>query len=465
MITLPKKVKANGSDRSDGRSSRMLLMVSIDAASKAHFCALPLQESQATGPKETTLMLDGSVPTLVVRRALRDLGWRNQRGDPCYVILPSEDVLLLIEEFPTRDLNEVRAMADGLIQGMVELDQKEHSLSIHVLHAGASSTVCALAVFYRKRVERIFECMQRLGITNPRFVLDVIGLWQVSKDVAANGFWGRAVKDDATPRVVVKGLKVVDGVVRAVRQRFYVREEVDEAWLKSIACELFPQEFQAESNHGITWDVSQRAVESPAHMADLCRLAASGHLINFELEPTFWKEHLRRQRKRRGLAAVAVMSTAVYALFLLCLMGVSIWQWYKGGQLKQLLEEQKHPYQEVMQVKEELDAARASALPTGNVLEVLSRITESLPESFTYTSFAYRFQESVKLKGVAPEKDLVYGFSDKLKENPLFTGARTIGDIPRTPAGFVPVGYMWEIVVPLKKERPVKSKNETSLKI
>ncbi len=430
------------------RSSRSVLVVSIGAA-KCHVSVLPLHGWETAKPRQVSFALEGVVSQKKVKQALRELGWRMQRDDPCFAVLPSEEILLLVEEFPTTDSDEVRTMAEGIVQGMVELDPKEHILLIHVLHRGSSSIVCALAIFARKRLQKILETIQRLGIKNPRFALDLMGLWQISGDVVSDGFWGRIVKDENSRRVVVKGLKVANGVIRTVRQRFYYREEVDENWITTLGRELFPEDFQAGDEPAITWYISHRSVELPTYTVPLCRLAASGRLIDFELQSEFWEEHLSQQRQHRRFIGLGVLGASLYLMLLLYLAGLSLWQWHDAKQQKDLLQDQESAFKEAMEVKRDLERVHASLNPTGNVLEVLRWVGEQMSEGLTLESFTYRFQDSVKLRGIAKQeqKDAVYDFVSKLRTDAFFKNTK-IDSMNDNPSGG---GVTWQVVVPLQR--------------
>jgi hypothetical protein len=440
-VPMPKPV----APRVEAQVARSVLLVALDDALKGDFCVLPIQGSETALPAQTTFMLDGSVSSKKIRDTVRDLGWRVQRGNLCYVVVPSEDVLLLIEEFPSKDTNEVRVMAEGLVQSMVELNADEHVLLIHEIHVSESSTVCALAVFARKRLQRIFESVQKLGITNPRFVLDVVGVWQVSQDVVANGFWGRVVKDEGSPKTIVKCLKVVNGVIRSVRQRFYYREQIEEEWLSGLFHELFPDELEVENDPGITWYVSHRSGESPAHLVDLCRLAAKGKLISFEPQPGFWKEHLQRQEVKRRWVMAGWTSGIVYILFMLYLAGTSVWQWYETGRLDRTVLEQNDAYTEAKLIENELRDVRASLDPSGNVLEVLRQIAEPRPDDVILRYFSFKLGKEVFFRGNAPSGSRATEFEEALTQNRLFKGAKAT-DLSRQSNG----SWDWKITIPLQ---------------
>lgn len=444
--SLSSEPKSNAALKAEARSPRAILTVWMSQTLKAHLCFLPLQKGEEAEARQADLILDGSVPPKKIKEALRELGWRGQRENPCFVVIPSEDVLLLIQEFPTRDPDEARIMAEGWMQGMVELDQNEHILLIHELHRSQSSTVCALAVFARDRLQRIFENVQKLGITNPHFVLDIVGLWQVSGEVIENGFWGHILKDESKNLLIVKGLKIVDGVVRTVRQRIYYREQVDEAWIQTLAAELFPEEFREGNEHGMTWRISHRSAEAPSHLIDVTHLAAEERLVHFEPQPGFWKEHLRRQHKRKAMITTACGAVGCYLLFILYLITASILQWHESKKLNHLYQSQEPAYRKAMDTKTELAAVRASLNPSGNALEVLRQVVEAMPEGIVINYYNYRFQDTVQFSGIAVQDTLVNTFASELQKNSLFKGA-TIGSNNRdSQTG----KFTWDIKIPLK---------------
>lgn len=445
---------AGPAGRTEGRFSRVAMMVSIDAAtSKAHLCLLPSKEGEGNVPKQAVLALDGTLSAKAVKQALRELGWRAQRGNSVFVVVPSEESLMLVEEFPTADSNEAVAMADGLVKGMVELEPGDHVHSVAVLHHGVARTSCAIAVFQRERLEQLFGFLQKLGIRDARFVLDVMGLWQISEDAASDGYWGWVVKDASSSRGVAKALKVRDGVIRAVRQQFFQGAVEDVAFWEPLGGRLFPEEAAKGSPIPVSWHLAQRSMDSPPHLGDFCRLAASGRIVCFEMQPDFWKTQLKRQSARRQTRWAVAAVAACYLLFILYLGGLSFLQWRNNQELRRTSRGQEAAYREAMEIKRRLAAVHASQNPGGTVLEVLRQIVEVMPEGMIFENFSFRFSESVKLRGTSARSEAVYDFVGQLRKNPCFKNAKVDSMGANQPGGAV----TWQIVIPLQAPSPTTS--------
>jgi len=432
--------------KQDARATRSVLMISIDDEGEAILCASPLQGFGNVEPRQATVNLGASVSQKKIRQILRDLRWRNQRGNPCYVVVPSEHVLLLVEEFPTTDKEEARIMAEGLVQGLVELDPAEHVMLMQDLHRGTSNMMCALAIFERRRLQQIFEWVHKLGVSEPRFVLDVLALWQVSGHAAPDEYWGRVVRDEASSRVIVKGLKIQGGVLRAACQRYYHRNEVNEAWVATLGPELFPDDFKEGQSPGITWYLSGRGHDSPAHMANLCRTSATAGLIHFEPPSGFWSGYLYRQRRRRFIRAITTAAVSGYLFLVASLVVLGIFQWNEIHQLQQIQEQQGPAYRDAVQLNRELTMLRESLNPSGNALEMLRQLAEAMPETLTLDSFSYRFQENLKLRGTATQSEAVYDLVGKLRDNPAFKNAK-VDSVGENSAGG---GVNWQVTVSLQ---------------
>ncbi len=443
---IPPEPGSEAAAKRDARSTRSVLMIWMDDNGDAMLCASPIQGFGTVEPRQANLNLSGPLSRKRVRNLLRDLQWRNQRGSPCYVVMPSEHVLLQVEEFPTTDVDEAAVMAEGLVQGLVELDPAEHVMLMRDLHRGPNHIVCALAIFERKRLQQIFEWVHKLGVSEPRFVLDVLAMWQVSGHTAADEYWGRVVKEPGTDRVLVKGLKIEHGVLRAACQRYYHRPEVNEEWVATLGAEIFPDNFREGDSPGITWYVSTRGPDSPSHLVNLCRMSATEGLIHFEPPRGFWSDYLRIQRRKRAVKGLIQFAIGAYLLLILGLVGAGIFQWSQIRKLERLQNDQEPAYKEALLVKHELDAIKASQNPSGNALEMLRQLGESMPDTITLENFNYHFQDYLKLRGTANQSEAVYDFVTRMRDNPAFRSIQQDGAMGDRPGG----GVNWQVIVPLK---------------
>lgn len=450
---VPARPVAKAVTRTDTPSAGVILLVFVNRmVSRTEACVLPRDRIPAGDIRPTSIALDGSVSRKAIRQTLREMGWRGPRGDAAWLVIPSEEIYLHIEEFPTTDPDDATTMAEGWFKGMTELDPSEHILAAHVLHRGTSRTVCALAVFQRERLLRLFGFLEMLGISSARFVPDVVALWQVSPDAATDGFWGRIVRNETGPRMIAQVIQVKDGVIRAARQRFFQCDAVDERSLEGLNIELFPDEFGNGTRPAISWHVSSGASEPSPDAAEIGRLAGKGALVSFEPEPDFWKAQLRQRRNRRRLIAGLALAGAAYAIFLLFLVTLSVRQWREDRHLREATRSQEAAYRKAVDIRRQLVAVRASLDPASRALEVLRQIAECMPEGITLENFSFRFQESAKLRGISTQSDAVYDFVGKLRTLTPFKNAK-VDSVGTNPSGG---GVTWQVVIPFQPRKAEK---------
>ncbi len=448
--SLFKVFQKNGKTPSSPRLSHSMMMVSVDANNQADLCILQHQDGKAGDSKHITFMLDGSVSLKKIKKILRDLQWRSQRGQSSFVVVPSEDVFLMVEEFPSTDLKEVHAMAEGIMQSLVELESEEHTLSTSILHRGTSSTLCAIAIFQKERIERVFKGVQKLGVTTPRFIVDVLADWIVSRENSDHGFWGVVMKGE-NGRAIVKALKVTEGVVQAIRQRFYFCSETNASWLKKVGNDLFPEELRdqdlSSSNRpAIQWHLIEKANPVSQQLESYSQQEVAGKLISFELQPKFWKQHLERQSKRRRWLTAAWLFSGVYGLGISILTIFSIWFSYQEDDYAKRKTNQEPAYIEAKQIEKDLAAVQASQSPTGNPLELLVEIDKPRPPEVTFTKFDYVFQGELKLMGIATRKEAALDYIQELRKNPsIKTMSVPEGDIKPDRS------YHWRVGMKLQK--------------
>jgi hypothetical protein len=426
---------------------RAVLAIVIDSSSsRAHLAFLPGGNEGQAAVRRSTVMLDETMTTRAVRQAVRELGWRGQAGDMACLLVSSEEVLVRVEEFPTTDPNEARTMAEGVCGVLLGTDVASYVSSIQVLHRGSTRTVCALAVFRKERLERSFTALRKLGIENACFVLDSTVAWQTASATIRDGYWGRVLGNEDGRRSAVCVMKIQEGVIRSLRQRCYDRSVASASEAEAIAAELFPEEVREGAALPVQWLMTAGSAGAPEHLEKAVHLAAGGGLLAFEMQPDFWREQLRCDRNRRRGFAIAVALAAAYVLFLLYLGGANFMKWREDKRLQQELRGQASSFREAMDLKRRLASVRASLDPSSNALEVLRQVGENLPEGMTLENFSFRFQESVKLRGVSTQSELVYDFAGKLRRIPTFRNAK-VDSVGANPSGG---GVTWQMIVPLQ---------------
>ncbi|MDD2708242.1 MAG: hypothetical protein PHV34_09555 [Verrucomicrobiae bacterium] len=427
--------------RASARSSRAVMVIlPVDGGSAAQVAVL---DGKAENVAQAKFLLDGALSHKQLKAGLRELGWKASRLDSAWLVAPAADALVTVEEYPSANAEEVKSMAEGQFHAMVELDPQEHVPAFQILHRGAARTVAALAIFERKRLERLFGLLQALGLSNARFALDAAAAWQAGGAQVRDGWWGQVRVDEGRKaQLAVCILHVADGVIRGMRQGFFQRLLVDEAFLEEAAAALIPGDAQVRG--AVQWSVLEKD-EPLVPLAEVCRLAAQGGLIGFEMEPAFWKEQQRRLRRRQNGFRGFGLAAALYLGGLLALAGWSFWQWREDGRLRETLQKQETAWREADSLKRQIKNARQSSDLSGSALEILRQLTENRPKGMIFESFQYRLNEGVKVRGTALQSEQVYDYLARLKKIPAFRQAKN-DSINSDQAGKV----TWQINIPLQ---------------
>ncbi len=415
--------------------ARMALLIHLNDAQHASLCLALFLDGKDLDVRVDEIPLDGTLSDAAIQARLRRMGWRASRSNPCYVVMRSEDALLWIEEFPSVDPVEIRAMADGRLQGMIELESEFHGIACEPLHRGDSFSVCALSIFKRARVEPILEWAGRLGLGQPRFVMDALAGARTEQD----GSWAWVVRRSPS-RALLCSAKVDGGVARTFHQRIYNGMDADASGKDSFAREIFGN----ATGLPVQWRVACEENGLSRPLEDFARLAMAGSLVSFECHPASWIERLQRERTQRTQRQAIGLAAACYAGFLCYLAATTVNQKFENTRLQQSLHQQEKSFVAAMDAKRDLARAGAGANESGNVLEMMRQIGEPMPEGVTLESFTYHFQDSLKLRGTASDGETIYDFVARLRENHLFRGTR-VESIAASGKG-----VSWQVIAPLQ---------------
>lgn len=422
------------SAREDGDIGAVSLII-FEGKDTFHLSVFPTGETLES--KHKRFSLDGNFSANRARRTWKELGWRRGRGNITCVILRSEDVFLKIEDFPTKDDGEILAMAQAWMQGMIEFDPTEHSLSVAILSQTSSKTSCVLAVFHRERIEKVFEVIQALGIDRPCVVFDIFMQGIGDHGDLLDGDWGWISRIDSK-RVLVKGLRIRSGKRQAVYQRFLSYEPNDTVGLDRLAGELFSE----SPSPLVAWEHSLKDPEIVLRLMRRIRIAGLKEVPSFELQPVFWRERWKQWRTRRRWMWGLKLAATGYLAWVLILCGLFFQHRREGLELRETFQNQEIPFKKTMEVKRELIRTHASVSPSSNALEVLRQTGESMPETLTLETFSYHSQDGVKLRGIGSRGEAVYDFVTKLRKIPIFRAAsvESMEDNPKIG------GVNWQIV-------------------
>lgn len=408
-----------------GRRRGAMLLLHAAAGEQVGLCVTRPRIADPPPSQPISETLSRNTTASEICATLRKLGLRSADFTRCVVVVPSEEVLLMVEEFPTQDPTELRAMAESRLHAFMELEPGGHAVSCAPLCRHGDATVCALAIFHRERIGPLLEFARRAGFPHPRWIVDAMA------DIPDDGIHGCVVASDDSPRVRVHAWNVAQGVPRSFHQRVHHVEGDVHEWAREMAGEF-----------RVVRDA--RGLCGPP--SELAGRVLDGRMADFELAPEFWMRRLREDgraaRRRVGMALAA----AFYIGGLLWLAGMSLWQWREGTRVREEIRSQEPAFLEATALRKRLARAQASSDPAGQVLELMRQAGEPLPEGVTLDGFSYQFQNSLKLRGTAPESAAVYDWIGKLRESRVFHDAR-VESVGADGAGR---GVTWQVLVPLR---------------
>ena len=173
--------------------------------------------------------------------------------------------------------------------------------------------------------------------------------------------------------------------------------------------------------------------ELPRLSEGLARRAAQSAGRSINLAPADWAASRRQRQMQRGVTLLAAVLTGVWLLGLAVLLGGSQWQRYRVAGLTATLRNLEKPAERVGEQLKRAETLEQYADHSRSALEVLREISQRLPSGVKLTSFIYRKNNSVALRGEADAPEMIYGLLRDLEQCKLFAQVKAEG-ITRAPA-------------------------------
>ncbi|NQU12473.1 PilN domain-containing protein, partial [bacterium] len=159
----------------------------------------------------------------------------------------------------------------------------------------------------------------------------------------------------------------------------------------------------------------------PTLAASLSLEQAQTETRHLNLLPSEWRERRRRARARRLLIRAGIAVIVVYALGLLGLIGARTVRQARFAGLQRQVRVLEPASRRAAQLESELLAMQRQLSGQASALEILREISALLPDNVKLTSFVFRRDESVAMRGQADSAPSVYDFVGKLEQSPLFS--------------------------------------------
>jgi hypothetical protein len=166
------------------------------------------------------------------------------------------------------------------------------------------------------------------------------------------------------------------------------------------------------------------AVPGPASSLCLDQAGTSDRRLN--LLPEDWRRRRQSARRRRRWWRVATVLIALYvlaAIAFLVALGVRQSQLRRIKAEKQALEPE---FRNSRQLQSELNAMRLQLETKYSALDVLRQVSELMPPNLKLTSFIFRRNEAVTVKGQADNAQAALDFLSRLEQCDLFSEVKPV---------------------------------------
>jgi Tfp pilus assembly protein PilN len=141
-----------------------------------------------------------------------------------------------------------------------------------------------------------------------------------------------------------------------------------------------------------------------------------------DLVPADWRRAAAARLAKRRLLRVSAAVAAVWLLGISCFAGY--YAWHSGGlnKLEQRASDLEEPAAQVRRLEQRVRALEQYTDRTFSVLECLREVSEKLPRGLELTSFSFKKNRDVQIRGfaVSTDKTPVLDFIDALEKSGLF---------------------------------------------
>ena len=134
----------------------------------------------------------------------------------------------------------------------------------------------------------------------------------------------------------------------------------------------------------------------------------------FNALPESWREMLEETRFKRKLTKCLAIAGGIWALIMLVLFGVPVVYGFLTDHQKSLSKQHARQYQAVKDMKAKVDLVRKYSDHARGALEIMKALSDRLPEGVTLSSWDYRRDDGVRVRGDADTAEATYQFKDAM---------------------------------------------------
>ena len=354
-----------------------------------------------------------------------------------------EDVLCQILRLPATERTELKQMLDLQIDNITPLPLEEVVYSFEPLAVADGQTRVLVAIARKSKVNERVEALESAGLQPEMVSVDVLAMFRALARrnlLATDDHLNVLVILGSVSADVIVYSQVVPLAVRSIvlgaEGESVLREELQRTFVATEAGQperamggvifLAPGEelkaFAEKVAGGLTAQSSfltNGTVPSPA--LSLCLQYAAGEAAPLNLLPEEWRQKRQTKALRRRLIRGAIAVGIVYILALTAFVTLLA---VKNAHLSGVNREIKSREGDFIAARElqgRLIAMRNQLDTKSSALEVLREITVRMPKDMQLTSFVFKKDMTLSLKGQAPSGAVALDFQGRLQQCDLFS--------------------------------------------
>ena len=128
--------------------------------------------------------------------------------------------------------------------------------------------------------------------------------------------------------------------------------------------------------------------------------------------PTSWQEVLEETRFKAKLTKFLAVAGGIWLLIMGVLFGVPVGYGFMTDHQKSLSKQHARQYKAVKDMKAKVDLIHKYSDHAHGALEIMKAISDRLPEGVTLSSWDYKREDGVRMKGDADTAEATYAFKD-----------------------------------------------------
>ncbi len=354
-----------------------------------------------------------------------------------------EDVLCQILRLPATDPAELKQMLDLQIDNITPLPLEEVVYSYEPLEAADGQTRMLVAIARKSKVNERVEALESAGLQPEIVSVDALAMFHA---LARRNL---LAEDDRLNVLVILGVvsaevivysRVVPLAVRSLvlgaNGESVLREELQRTFVATEAGQperimggvifVAPGEelaaFAKNVANGLTAQSSFLTNGTvPSAGLSLCLQYARGEAGQLNLLPDEWRQKRRVKAMRRRLIHGAIALGIVYILALAAFLTVLFVKNAHLGRIVREIKNRQSAFATARQTQGELIAMRNQLDTKSSALEVLREITVRMPKEMQLTSFVFKKDQTLGLKGQAPTASIAIDFQSRLQQCDLFS--------------------------------------------